>query len=127
MTTMTRFGWGIARTLASLSVAAVLTAFSDPSMAQDGQQSSPANSGDSAGAEDEFGKPKAQVAQVGAGTTNGSTTGFSGPESNVQAAPGENSLPPLPSANMCEPYRDTPAYEACLWVVLRQDLGGSER
>jgi hypothetical protein len=89
-------------------------------MAQE-QRSSPTSRGEggSAGEGDEFGRPGAPVAQVGAGTTDGSTTGYSGPESNVQAAPGENSLPPLPSADVCEPYRDTPAYQSCLWVVLR--------
>ncbi len=67
-----------------------------------------------------FGKSGAPMAYVGAGTTNESTTGVSGPETEAEAAPGENSLPPLPSADLCEPYKGEPAYDACLWVVLKE-------
>lgn len=59
----------------------------------------------------------ASVAQVGAGTTSGSTTGSSGPQTPT---PGRISLPALPSAQLCEAYKDTPAYQHCLSVTLRQ-------
>lgn len=81
------------------------------------QRSSPT----SRGGADAFGHPEAAVAQVGAGTTDGSTTGYSGPEGDGEASPGEVTIPPLPSADDCEPYHDTPAYNACLWVVLRDE------
>lgn len=111
---------------ALLSFAAIAAMSPGPALAQE-QRSSPTSrseGGGGGGEGDVFGKPGAPVAQVGAGTTDGSTTGYSGPESHVQAAPGENSLTPLPSADTCEPYRDTPAYQSCLWVVLRQSPEG---
>jgi hypothetical protein len=68
----------------------------------------------------EVGKPSAQTAQVGAGTTNGTTTGYSGPKEATASAPGQNEVPPLPRPELCEPYRNTPqAYQSCLRVVLR--------
>ena len=63
---------------------------------------------------------KGPVAHVGAGTTNGSTTGVSGPTGNGSAPPGEVQLPPLPNPSLCDAYRGMPAYRGCLWVVLRQ-------
>lgn len=62
---------------------------------------------------------KAQTAQVGAGTTSGSTTGYSGPKDVTENVPGQIRLPPLPRPELCEPYRGTPAvYQTCLWVSL---------
>ncbi len=62
---------------------------------------------------------KAQTAQVGAGTTSGSTTGYSGPKDVTESAPGQIRVPPLPRPELCEPYRSTPAvYQTCLWVSL---------
>jgi hypothetical protein len=66
-----------------------------------------------------FGGPGAPVAHVGAGTTDASTTGYSGP-SSVPARPVQTTLPPLPSAELCEPYKGGPAFGSCLSVVLRQ-------
>ena len=63
-------------------------------------------------------RDSASAAQVGAGTTSGSTTGSSGPK-NV-SSPSGISLPPLPAAQMCEAYKDTPVYQSCLSVTLRQ-------
>jgi hypothetical protein len=65
-------------------------------------------------------QPGASVTQVGAGTTSGSTTGYSGPKKDAAAAPEAISVPPLPSAQLCEPYKDTPAHQSCLSVTLRQ-------
>ena len=59
----------------------------------------------------------ASAAQVGAGTTSGSTTGSSGPKAPAST---RISLPPPPSAQMCEVYKDTPVYQNCLSVTLRQ-------
>ncbi len=58
---------------------------------------------------------------VGAGTTNGSTNGFSGPKKPTVGAPGEITLPPLPDKSMCRLYENTPAHRGCLWIVLRED------
>lgn len=108
--------------LALLS-ALVPTALLTGAAAQEEQRSSATNQ-DQGSDEAEPGA-QAAVAQVGAGTTDGSTTGYSGPQSNAGVVPGENSLPPLPSDDVCEPYRDTPAYQSCLGVVLRDEPGGT--
>lgn len=60
---------------------------------------------------------QAQVASVGAGTTSASTTGSSGPKKEKSK---EVSVPPLPSAEQCATYKDTPAYRSCLSVVVRE-------
>lgn len=91
-------------------------------MAQDQQPSSQQGQQGQGG---QSGQPKAQVAHVGAGTTDGSTTGVSGPEETAPA--GEISLPPLPSEDLCKSYADTPAYQSCLGVVLRQQAEGGEQ
>jgi hypothetical protein len=62
---------------------------------------------------------KAQIAEVGAGTTNASTTGHSGPQDFAGGTPGTLEPPPLPSPRLCDSYIDTPAYQTCLSVVLR--------
>ena len=59
--------------------------------------------------------------QVGAGTTSGSTTGSSGPQSSASSPPGEIDPPALPAPSVCDRYAKTPAHRGCLWVVLRQD------
>jgi hypothetical protein len=63
-------------------------------------------------------KGKGAVAHVGAGTTSGSTTGNSGPQN--EAVKQQIELPPLPSEALCEAYKDTAAYQSCLWVSLGQ-------
>ncbi|WP_230530871.1 hypothetical protein [Microvirga roseola] len=62
---------------------------------------------------------QAETAQVGAGTTNGTTTGYSGPKDSTSDVRGENTLPPLPGPQLCDAYRDQPFYQSCLWVTLR--------
>jgi hypothetical protein len=54
----------------------------------------------------------AQTVQVGAGTDNGTTAGFSGPKSS---GGGE---PPLPSAKLCDSFPKAER-QACLGTVLR--------
>jgi hypothetical protein len=63
----------------------------------------------------------AHTAHVGAGTTNGSTNGFSGPKKPTVGSPSEITLPPLPDKSMCDSYQNTPAHSGCLRVVLRQN------
>jgi len=64
---------------------------------------------------------KAQTAQVGAGTTDSSTTAYSGPKDSSQQTPGQNELPPLPRPELCTSYQDMPTvYQSCLWVTLRK-------
>lgn len=68
---------------------------------------------------------KASVVHVGAGTTNASTTGYSGPSQPSRPHPaGEIEVPALPSAELCDSFRNTGSYDACLRVVTRQDGGG---
>jgi hypothetical protein len=57
------------------------------------------------------------VAQVGAGTTSGSTTGDSGPKK--QASSGRIELPALPSKRLCEAYREQPAHQSCIAIISR--------
>ncbi len=66
-------------------------------------------------------RQKGQVAHVGAGTTETSTTGHSGPTQQSSGPPGEITVPPLPNASLCDSYKDTPAHQGCLQVVLRQE------
>ncbi|HEV7346218.1 MAG TPA: hypothetical protein VGN60_11370 [Devosia sp.] len=65
------------------------------------------------------GGPQGQIASVGAGTSNGVTTGVSGPDQGGGLEPGE--LPPLPSADLCTDYVDQPAYAYCLALVLAEE------
>ena len=68
---------------------------------------------------------KPSVVHVGAGTTSASTTGYSGPSKpSPPHPPGEIEVPALPSAELCDSFRNTGSYEACLRVVTRQDGGG---
>lgn len=106
--------------LLSLAILFAFAAFNPtPTLAQAVQDPAPSRER-SIGAGEEFGRPKAPVAQVGAGTTSGSTTGYSGPKGEDDVASAKPSLPPLPSPALCEPYRDTPAHQGCLSVVLRR-------
>lgn len=75
--------------------------------------------GGTTGGQAREGSSGAQTAQVGAGTTSGTTTGSSGPKDTASGGGGQTELPPLPSAELCDAYKDTPAYQSCLWVTLR--------
>ncbi|MBJ6127010.1 hypothetical protein [Microvirga splendida] len=112
----------VARHSLVMAFLALSTAAAMPALAQDSSNRSGNRSNDnsSTAQQSEVGKPKVQAAQVGAGTTNGSTTGTSGPKSNSGNAPGQIQVPPLPNPSLCDPYKDTPAaYQACLWVSLK--------
>lgn len=82
-----------------------------------GAEAQPNGQGDSG--INEYGWPNDYVAQVGAGVTNGTTTGFSGPE---ETASGDQqiSLPPLPSAELCSVWQGTDAYPFCLEKVVQE-------
>jgi hypothetical protein len=99
------------------ATAALLALLAATATAAQEQRSSPTSREEAAAP----GGPEAAMTHVGAGTTDGSTTGYSGPEGDGEASSGEVSLPPLPSADACEPYQDTAAYDACLSVVLRDE------
>jgi hypothetical protein len=58
----------------------------------------------------------AASAQAGANTTDGTTTGSSGPKKQQSGPPGNLELPPLPSAKLCESY-DGDVQLACLATV----------
>lgn len=81
------------------------------------RQSEGGTQDNAAGRSGESGGP---VATVGAGTIDAVTTGSSGPQETSSGAPGEINVPPLPDASLCDDYRDTPAHQFCLSVVLRQ-------
>jgi hypothetical protein len=66
-------------------------------------------------------RQKGQVAHVGAGTTETSTTGHSGPTQQSSGPTGEITVPPPPNASLCDSYKDTAAHQGCLQVVLRQE------
>jgi hypothetical protein len=53
--------------------------------------------------------PEGQTAMAGAGTTNGSTTGVSGPDGGGG--------PRMPEASLCDSYQGE-AHQYCLWTVL---------
>lgn len=89
---------------------------SGPAFAQGNQGAQNLSQAERSGQSREGGK--AQTAQVGAGTTNGATAGFSGPKEPSGARPGEVQLPPLPSPDLCQSYQNTPAHQDCLSKVL---------
>lgn len=89
---------------------------SGPSLAQGNQGAQNLSQSNRSGQSQQGGK--AQTAQVGAGTTNGTTTGYSGPKDSAEAKPGEVQVPPLPSPELCQFYQNSPAYQACLLKVL---------
>jgi hypothetical protein len=107
------------RSLAVLAVWLALTAsgiaFAQRGGGPGGQQQEGVGVGGSANegqsAQEKKHKPKA--AQVGAGTTNGSTTGMSEPEKKDSG----NDEPPLPSAKLCDDYSGD-VHKHCLEVVL---------
>lgn len=73
----------------------------------------------------QYGWPTDYEAQVGAGTTNGVTTGFSGPQEGG-GGEGEVSLPPLPSADLCANWQETEAHSACMQKVVQQNASQGE-
>lgn len=60
----------------------------------------------------------AQTAQQGANTTDGTTTGVSGPDVPSAGPPGVIEPPGPPTPSLCDDWRGTPAYETCLGKVL---------
>jgi hypothetical protein len=103
--------------LVSLGTAVIMPALAQDTSNRSGDRSEQRGS---IGQKGETGRPNVQTAQVGAGTTNGSTTGYSGPQDVTENKPGQVDVPPLPSPELCEPYQDTPAaYQACLRVSLK--------
>lgn len=73
---------------------------------------------DQSGGQNEHGWPTDYTAQVGAGTTNGATTGSSGPE-DTQAASSEPSLPDLPGPALCDDWKGTEAHQFCMEKLVR--------
>ena len=61
-----------------------------------------------------------QTAQVGAGTDNATTTGFSGPKKSS----GSKGMPPEPQASLCDRY-DGAVKQSCLKTVLRKGPQGN--
>lgn len=115
MTVVTRSLYPI---LVSLGIVATMPAHAQDTSNRSGDRSGPRGS---VGKQGEIGRPNVQTAQVGAGTTNGSTAGYSGPQDVTERNPGQVNVPPLPGPELCKPYQDTPAaYQACLWVSLKE-------
>ena len=93
-------------------VPAAVFALSTPALAQRG--GGPGGQQQGSGSAGTNGKG-AQIAQVGAGTTDGTTTGVSGPTGGG----GPAGMPPPPRASLCDSYSGD-VQKACLDVVLRQ-------
>lgn len=93
------------------------------SLAQGNQGGGTDQAGRSSGQSQQQGRPpgrsEAQSAPVGAGTTDGTTTGVSGPSDPAAGTARANELPPLPGPALCDGYEDTDAYPWCMAVVLR--------
>jgi hypothetical protein len=108
--------------LAVSAISGLLALQSLPSLAQGAQggETGIESPGAATGQGPEDSGLQASVAQVGAGTNSGATTGYSGPQPESSGTPGEINVPPLPAASLCDDYRDTPAHQSCLLVVLRQ-------
>jgi hypothetical protein len=70
------------------------------------------------GGENQHGWPTDFVTQVGAGTTNSTTTGYSGVEATPSESP-EPSLPDLPSAELCDTWEGTEAHPFCMEKLVR--------
>ncbi|MFC7397522.1 hypothetical protein ACFQU1_09995 [Chelatococcus sp. GCM10030263] len=67
-----------------------------------------------------------RAVQIGAGTTNATTTGYSGPAGGGTAASAQNELPDTPKAGLCDAFRNSDAYRPCLQTVLKTtDEGGN--
>lgn len=103
---------------AAAAVAALVSVLPHAAFAQGAQQNVTGGTQPQAGAgsgdnTNEHGWPTDYVAQVGAGTTNGTTTGYSGTKETPTDSP-EPSLPELPGAKLCEEWKDTEAYPFCM-------------
>lgn len=90
---------------------AVVLASTPFAVAQQNQTPGDLNAGGSSGGEG--GGSKASKAQAGANTTDGTTTGSSGPKPKQNWPPGNLALPPLPSPELCNAYTG-PVQSACL-------------
>lgn len=111
------------RPAAAAAMAALVVALPQAALAQGAQQNvtggtqtqAGGNSGDGT---NEYGWPTDYVAQVGAGTTNGTTTGYSGTKDTPTDSP-EPSLPELPGPQLCEGWKETEIYPFCMEKVVR--------
>jgi hypothetical protein len=75
--------------------------------------------------EESKGDATSSVVHAGAGTSSATTTGYSGKAQSSQTSPstkpqGQIDVPPLPDASLCDSYKDGPAHQGCLQIVLRQ-------
>ncbi len=91
-------------------VLALLFASAMPTTAQ--QNQTPGFLDSDAGSRNE-----AAPAQAGANTTDGTTSGVSGPKSDSGDPPGNRSLPDLPAEALCENFEDE-VHANCLSTVL---------
>ena len=106
------------RQAAAAAMAALVLALPQAGLAQGQQQNVTGGTqqqggGGSGEGTNEHGWPTDYVAQVGAGTTNGATTGNSGPEDTPTDSP-EPSLPELPGAQLCDDWQGSEAYQFCM-------------
>lgn len=116
------------RVIMALISAAMLAVSVEPAWSQGQGTGSTSSTGQgSGGPQDTQGQqggaaaPGSAIAQVGAGTTSETTTGYSEPKSAQAKEPGENSLPPLPSAELCKDYQGTDVYRHCIATVLGKE------
>lgn len=99
-----------------LAVACLILTAPGAGLAQSGQQNvtggAQQQAGDGSSGENQYGWPASYVAQVGAGTTSGTTTGYSGTKD--QPADTEPSLPELPGPALCDDWKGTEAHDFCM-------------
>ena len=105
------------------AMAALVMALPHAALAQGAQQNVTGGTqtqagGGSGGGSNKYGWPTDYVAQVGAGTTNGTTTGYSGTKDTPTDNP-EPSLPELPSAQLCEQWEGGEIYPFCMEKLVR--------
>jgi hypothetical protein len=97
---------------AALAILAFTLALASPALAQQNQAPG------FLGSEGEGGG-SARPAQAGANTTDGTTTGVSGPKSDDGGPPGNLTLPDLPSESLCKDMSDD-VRTNCLSTVLNR-------
>ena len=106
------------RPAAAAAMAALVLALPHAALAQGAQQNVTGGTQSQAGGgsgdnTNEHGWPTDYVAHVGAGTTNGATTGYSGTQETPTDSP-EPSLPELPSAQLCAQWKGTEIHPFCM-------------
>jgi hypothetical protein len=95
----------------------MLVALASPALAQ--QNQTPGYTDDAGSQRESSPQDKVQHALAGANTTDGTTTGVSGPKSKSGGPPGNTALPDLPTQKLCDSAPQE-ARQSCLSTVLNK-------